>query len=93
MSENKYLTRYLTRREVAALYPVSADFLARVAQKGDKRLPGLPPAPPSAVICGRVVYERSSFEAWLDGLIFGQNDNQSKRRGRGRPKKVEPGTV
>lgn len=80
---------FLTRRQIADIYPVTADMLSRLAQTGPKRRSGLPPAPPTIRLSTRkIVYDRERFEAWLaDPWAAPANDAGPKRRGR--PRKTE----
>lgn len=83
------MSDYLTRQQIAAEYPVTADMLSRLAQSGPKRRNGLPPGPPMLRLSTRkIVYDRKAFEAWLaDPWSAPANDPDPKRRGR--PRKVE----
>lgn len=83
------MPEFLTRLEIAAEYPITADYLARLAQSGKKRRSGLPPSPPIVRLSARrIVYDRAKFEAWLaDPWSYAANDALPKRRGR--PRKTD----
>lgn len=83
------MPEFLTRLEIAAEYPITADYLARLAQSGKKRRNGLPPSPPIIRLSARrIVYDRAKFEAWLaDPWSAPANDAGARKRGR--PRKTE----
>lgn len=58
----------LTRRQVAAQYPISVSHLARYTMEPDKRPNGLPPGPPVIRLGRKVLYRRGDFDAWLASL-------------------------
>jgi len=58
----------LTRRQVAAQYPISVSHLARYTMEPDKRPRGLPPGPAVIRLGRKILYRRSDFDAWLASL-------------------------
>lgn len=71
--------KFLTRREVAKLYPLTVGQLARWASRGTG---------PTYYLRGRALYDVEELEKWLVEGEVNRNRHSRRQRGRGRPKKT-----
>lgn len=75
----------LTPVAAAAACGLSASYLARLRQDGDKRRPGLPDGPCFRRVGRKIVYLRSDIDIWLSALPTISTASAAKR---GRPTKA-----